>query len=88
MKRRGFLAGLLGLPFAAMAAKRGLSNADLKKIAEQNPPPPEWFSGQSDNPCVTTGTGCVTSSEAQWTIWNPDGTVATGTTPVHWSYSL
>lgn len=51
MKRRGFLAGLLGLPFVGLAAQRSLSNDELKRIAEKHPPAAEWLHGS-----VTLGT--------------------------------
>ena len=70
MKRRGFLAALAGLPFVGMAAAP-LTNAALKEVAAHNPPPPEWFAGET-----------ITASTASVTTWHADGTFTFDIFPV------
>ena len=58
----GGLAALMAAPFVKLKTDEELlaeitpSTAELKKIAEQNPPPPEWYEGEAECPFVWSHT--------------------------------
>ena len=61
----GALAALVAVPFVK-PEKKSLTAAELKRIAEQNPPPPEWYDGQEENPFGRTDGEIIS-----WTIGYP-----------------